>query len=164
MTRSTPIEPSRHADGRPMLLAGLRRVHAFADAPRDVPAQWQEFHRLAPIPGQVGAAAYGAVCATWPDRQAFEYMCAVEVADLAAVPAGLGRMRVPAQRYAVFAHDGHVSTIRATWDAIWNDWLPRSGVRPADTPDFERYGERFDPATGLGGVEIWFPIRGASGG
>ncbi len=29
----------------------------------------------------------------------------------------------------------------------------------ADAPDFERYGEEFDPRTGTGGVEIWIPIK-----
>lgn len=86
-------------------------------------------------------------------------MTAVEVADLAAIQPPLGRMRVPAQRYAVFTHEGPVAAIRDTWDAIWQDWLPRCGCEAADTPDFERYDERFDPATGSGVVEIWFPIR-----
>jgi len=28
----------------------------------------------------------------------------------------------------------------------------------ADAPTFERYDEKFDPATGNGGLEIWVPI------
>jgi AraC family transcriptional regulator len=56
-------------------------------------------------------------------------------------------------------HSGHISGLRATWDAIWNQWLPASGLETADTPDFELYDERFDRATGLGAIEIWFPIK-----
>jgi AraC family transcriptional regulator len=27
-------------------------------------------------------------------------------------------------------------------------------------PDFfERYGEEFDPQTGMGGIEVWIPIK-----
>jgi AraC family transcriptional regulator len=28
-----------------------------------------------------------------------------------------------------------------------------------DAPNFERYDEKFDPATGNGGLEIWVPVR-----
>jgi AraC family transcriptional regulator len=42
---------------------------------------------------------------------------------------------------------------------IWNQWLPASGLRAADAPNFERYDEKFDPLTGNGGLEIWLPVR-----
>jgi AraC family transcriptional regulator len=32
-------------------------------------------------------------------------------------------------------------------------------VKAADAPMFERYDETFDPRTGLGGVELWVPIK-----
>jgi len=87
-----------------------------------------------------------------------EYMCAVEVTSFDQAPAGAGRMRVPAQRYAVFTHEGHVSGISKAWMRIWNEWIPRSGHRIAHTPEFERYDERFDPKTEGGVVEIWCSI------
>lgn len=142
-----------------MLIAGLRRRHTFGGAARSISEQWEDFARLAPIPDRRGATTYGVMCATDLPAQSFEYMSGAEVAAFEALPIGLGRMRVPAQRYAVFEHAGHVSTLRETWGAIWHDWVPRSGIKPADTPDFELYGERFDPATGTGVVEIWFPVE-----
>ena len=36
---------------------------------------------------------------------------------------------------------------------------PTSGLKPAPTPDFERYDERFNPTAGEGPIEIWFPIQ-----
>ena len=153
------IEPSRIEEGRAMLLGGIRRHHAFADAARDIPRQWAEFAALLELPGQQGRTTYGVVCGNDPEQQSFEYMTAVEVADLAAIQPPLGRMRVPAQRYAVFTHRGHVSGLRETWAAIWSDWLPRSGEHAANTPDFERYDPaRFDARTGTGEIEIWFPV------
>ena len=53
----------------------------------------------------------------------------------------------------------HISTIRRTINTIWNHWLPASGLKAADAPNFERYDENFDPLTGDGGLEIWIPVR-----
>jgi predicted transcriptional regulator YdeE len=153
------LEPVRFVDGPAMLLAGIRREHAYADAPRGIPAQWEAFRALGALPGQVDGVAYGVICGSAPERQVFEYMCAVEVRDLAAVPAGMGRMRVQPQRYAVFAHAGPLATLHETWAAVWHEWLPRSGYEGVHAPDFERYDAAFDPRTGTGVVEIWYPVR-----
>lgn len=152
------LEPTRIADGHAMLLAGLRRHHGFAEAVATIPAQWEDFRRLGPLPGQRDTVVYGVVCGSVPERETFEYLSGVEVASFDGLPRELGRMRVPAQRYAVFTHRGHVAALRATWDAIWREWLPRSGEQPANTPDFERYDARYDAAAGTGAIEIWFPI------
>ena len=53
----------------------------------------------------------------------------------------------------------HISTIRSSFYTIWNKWLPDSGHEIADAPNFERYGEAFDPRRGTGGVEIWIPLE-----
>jgi AraC family transcriptional regulator len=59
----------------------------------------------------------------------------------------------------VFSHREHISTIRRTVKTIWSKWLPESGHEIADAPNFERFGEELDPKTGLGGFEIWIPIK-----
>ena len=152
------LKEQRYENGRPMLFAGIRRHHAFARASEDIPRQWRDFEKLDKLPGQVGTTAYGGICGGDPKTQTMEYMCAVEVASFDGLPKELGRMRVPAARYAVFLHADNVSTVRATWDQILSQWLPSSGMRSANTPDFEVYDERFDPVTGLGGVEIWVSV------
>lgn len=152
--------PPRFEDGRAMLLAGLRAHHDFDAAGAGIPAQWQRFLGFGLVP-PTGATIYGVMCGTDQAQRRFEYMCAVEVPSFEALPADFGRMRIPAQHYAVFTHKGHMSTIRQTWDAIWSQWLPTSGFRPANTPDFERYDKRFNPMTGAGVMEIWFPIERA---
>jgi AraC family transcriptional regulator len=124
-----------------------------------MPAQWKEFLRMGMPPGRVGTATYGVICSGDPKARTVEYMTAVEVAAFEGVPAEYGRVRVFPQTYAVFTHRDHVSTIGKTWDAIWNDWLPRSGHQTAPAPDFELYDERFDPRTGAGEIEIWVPVQ-----
>ena len=145
-----------------MLFAGIRRKHTFASMGKDIPRQWEEFEKLGKLPGQLGATGYGAICGGDPQNQTMEYMCAAEVKSFDAVPKELGRMRVPAARYAVFLHEGNVATIQYTWKQIFEVWLPGSGMQSAQTPDFEVYGERFDSATGEGGVEIWLGVRPAN--
>lgn len=157
----TPIEPERFADGRSMLLAGPRRTHTFADAPRTIAAQWAELEALGPIPGRRGTAAYGAICGADPRAGTMEFLCGVEVETFGGLPPEIGRMRVPPRHYAVFIHRGGRSTVQETWMAIWDEWMPRSGYVPVQTPDFELYGDRFDARTGTGEIEIWVPVRRA---
>ena len=83
----------------------------------------------------------------------------MEVAGFSDLPGEFARVRIPAQRYAVFTHRDHISTIRRTWKTIWHKWLPESGHELADAPTFERYGEAFDPRSGRGGLEIWLPLK-----
>ena len=141
-----------------MLLGGIRRKHTFAGMGRDIPLQWDDFLKLGRLPGQVGDVAYGAICGGDPKTQTMEYLCGAEVSSFDDLPKDLGRMRVPPVRYAVFLHAGNVSTLQQTWREIFSNWLPNSGFDSAHTPDFERYDERFDGATGDGGVEIWVGI------
>ncbi|MBS0640032.1 MAG: AraC family transcriptional regulator [Proteobacteria bacterium] len=154
---TTPLPEPRIEPGRTMLVAGLRDHFAF-EALGGLPALWQRVAaRLGQIPGQVGHVAYG-VCYGM-DGSGFDYLAGVEVAPGTDVPSDLASIRVAAPRYAVFTHAGHVSTVRTTFMAIFNDWLPRSGYQFAEAPVFERYDERFDPHTGKGGFELWIPIR-----
>lgn len=154
----TAIQPIRIAEGRAMLLAGLRRHHTYAGAAEGIPAQWRELVALGTLPGQVGSTRYGVLCGASPEERTMEYMCAVEVDGFGALPPEMGRMRVPPQHYAVFEHRGHVSTLAAAWQAAW-DALPGLGYAPLHGPEFERYGEAYDPATGMGGMEIWAAIH-----
>lgn len=141
-----------------MLLAGVRRQHAFADVPAGIPAQWRELEKLGALPGQLGGVAYGAICGADVAAQRMEYLCGYEVAAFESLPKGIGRMRVPAGDYAVFWHAGDVADVRASWQYIFATWLPRSGMESAHVPDFERYDERFDPLTGRGGIELWVGV------
>jgi AraC family transcriptional regulator len=86
-------------------------------------------------------------------------MCGVEVSEFSSVPPEFARLRIPERRYAVFFHREHISSIRNTINTIWSQWLPESGHEVADAPTFELYSEKFDGLSGLGGVELWIPIK-----
>jgi len=58
-------------------------------------------------------------------------------------------------------HEGHISGIRNTWSAIYNNWLPNSGFKLTDMPEFELYSEDFDPVEETGSVSIYIPVATA---
>ena len=146
-------EPVRFETGKAMLLGGLRRHHSFQHG--DFGGQWRDFSALGPLPGQLGEHAYGVICAATATE--CEYMCAVEVAALEVLPPGIGRMRITPQTYAVFLHRGHVDALPQTWQQALA-WLAHSGYESAHQPDFERYGDAFDPDSGSGEVEVWLAV------
>jgi AraC family transcriptional regulator len=160
MDETVPIklEPPHFQIGKRLLITGIGARYR-CEASAGIPSQWQRFQpHLGYILGQVGRAAYG-VCCNTDDAGNFDYVCGVEVKDFSRIPPDWSRVRIPEQRYAVFAQREHISTIRSTWQTIWNHWLLESEYQVVDAPDFERYGESFNPATGMGGFEIWVPIK-----
>ncbi|PCE23155.1 AraC family transcriptional regulator [Paraburkholderia acidicola] len=157
-TLLTELASPRFETAVPLCIAGLSERYT-CDTSSGIPAQWQRFStHFGKVPGQVGMVAYG-VCYNADESGNFDYLCGVEVRDFSGVSAPLAHLRIPEQRYAVFTHREHVSTIRRTWSTIWNTWLPESGHAPADAPSFERYDEAFDPVSGMGGFEIWLPLK-----
>ena len=159
---STPIDnlqAPRFETCKPLLVAGLGERYNWESGGPAIPGLWQRFHQsVAHIPGRIGKVAYG-VCCNADDAGNFDYIAGVEVSDFSDLPSEFSRVRIPEQRYAVFTHRDHISSIRRTINTIWNQWLPASGLKAADAPNFERYDENFDPLTGNGGLEIWIPVR-----
>ncbi len=157
------LEAPRFEDGKALLIAGLRKRYA----PREmngIPAQWQSFvPHIGKIAGQVGYTAYG-VCWQAGDDGTIEYLTGVEVSGFLGVPDNFTVASLPATKYAVFPHREHVMKLRDTIDAIFHKWLPQSGHEACgdvkDTPAFfERYSEEFNPQTGMGGMEVWIPLK-----
>jgi AraC family transcriptional regulator len=154
------LEPPRFERRPATLFVGLAQRHAF-ESPQNIPAQWQKFMACyGDIPDKVQPIPVG-VSMDMDEDGNFEYVCAVEVSKFSGTPKGLIELRVAAQNYAVFLHAGHVSTLSATYAAIWNQWQPGHNRVVADAPNLERHCETFDPRTGMGGVEIWIPVREA---
>jgi AraC family transcriptional regulator len=152
------IPEPRIAVRGPLLLAGLAQTHT-QESSAGIPAQWQAFGpHIGQVPGQTGKSAYG-VMYNGDEHGNMDYLAGVEVRDFGSLPAAFTRLRVPEQQFAIFAHPGHISTIRSTWHTIWSVWLPDSGFEPTDAPLIEFYPETFDPATGSGGLELWVPVR-----
>jgi AraC family transcriptional regulator len=124
-----------------------------------IPAQWQRFvPHLGHIPGQIGGVTYGLL---FPSAKPghWDYVCGVQVSGFAHLTTEFQQFSLDKKKYAVFSHGGYISTLRDTWDHIWNKWLPESGIRISSGARIERYSETFRPAA-TGGVEIWIPLKG----
>jgi AraC family transcriptional regulator len=153
------LEPPRFQTGKPLLIAGLGERITPENGGAGIPSQWSRFHQAVQnIPDRVGKVAYG-VCCNGDDTGNFDYIAGVEVSDFSDLPREFSRVRIPDQKYAVFTHRDHISTIRRTVNTIWNHWLPAASLKAADAPNFERYDENFNPLTGDGGLEIWIPVK-----
>jgi len=156
------LKPARFENGKPLLIAGVGERHTW-ETSKAIPAQWQRFvPYLGNIPRQVGRTTFG-VSYNGDDVGNFDYIAGTEVTDFSDLPATFSRLRVGPQTYAVFAHHEHISAIRRTVCTIWTKWLPDSGHEVVDAPSFERFDEAFDFRTGMGGLEIWIPIKGCAG-
>lgn len=152
----------RFVDLPPLLIAGMREPMS-EQSMRTIPVLWQKFRPyINKIPHQTNAVAYGlCVCGSKIRSGDFYYMAGCEVSEFTDLPAELSPSIVPAHTYAVFPHAGHVSEIRAAIDYIFDQWLPTSDYEHhSDSIHFfERYAQDFDPAKGVGGIEIWLPLK-----
>ena len=165
--QSLGLEAPRFEYGRELLIAGLSERYALPTYSA-ITEQWHCFvPHLGQISGHVGRDTYGVCWQSTKDHGGgnsggsgceFDYLSGVEVSATDGLPADFQHVRIPAQRYVVFAHTRHISQIAATIDTIWNKWLPDSGLKAAATPSFERYTPEFNPESGFGGTEIWIPL------
>jgi AraC family transcriptional regulator len=151
----------RYVELSPLLVAGMREPLHEQNA-QTIPIWWQKFAPfIGKIPHQIGQVAYGlCVQSSESSNGSFYYMAGCEVSEFADLLSELSPLIVPAHKYAVFNHGGHVSKITDTIDYVFDKWLPESGQKhnAQSIHFFERYGENFNPQSGLGGMEIWLPI------
>jgi AraC family transcriptional regulator len=107
----------------------------------------------------VSDVAYGVMGNIDMDTGVFDYLAGLEVREDVATPEGLDRWPVPAGTYGVFPCT--LPTLMQAFQAAYETWLPRSGYRRAEGPEFEQYGSTFDPADPESEMEIWIPIEAA---
>jgi len=146
----------------PLLIAGMREPLNEQSA-QSIPELWKKFSPyIGKIPFQKNVVGYGlCVCSSESSNGCYYYMAGCEVSEFGHLPADLSPLIVPAHKYAIFKHEGYVSAIRETIDYVFDEWLPSAAFihNPQSIHFFERYSEEFDPATGLGGMEIWLPLK-----
>ncbi len=105
-----------------------------------------------------GTVSYGASM-NYDETGAFDYLCGLAEPVRTYAFTNSKSARIPSGLYAKFLHTGHISSIRESWNAIYNKWLPHSDYTVANSPEFECYSEDFNPITGTGNVSIHLPVR-----
>src|SRR5436305_14850514 len=147
-----------------ILIAGSQK-HYTAQNLNELESQWESLP-FGKIPGQRGKVGYGVVFDGKENECDFEYLAGAEVSTFDGLPMHSARVSVPAQKYAIFPHRDHVSKLRNTIDAAVKTWLRQAlanGIAAPPSPGqpwmIEYYGEDFDPKTGMGTMEVWFPVK-----
>lgn len=143
-----------------MRLAGLNQ-HYTGRTASSIPDQWTRFRPFidAMAEGRKGDA-FAVVGRMDEGSDGFDYFVALPIGPTEDALPGLTVMTLPAARYARFRHEGHISDIRATCAAVFEDGLP-AAKHEANHTHFsfmEYYGPDFEPSTGSGTVEIWVAL------
>jgi predicted transcriptional regulator YdeE/DNA-binding transcriptional MerR regulator len=143
--KETIMEP-KMIDRPAFDVAGL--LYVGKNQNQEIAAMWGDFNRRAEelLPSAVpNTYAYG-VClmASGLPEGCFEYVAGFEVREGALIPEGMVVRHIPACKYAVFSHTGAMEGLRKTFDSIFSEWIPASGLEPV-TPeiDIEVYTEEF---------------------
>jgi AraC family transcriptional regulator len=125
----------------------------------EVPQLWGG---LGPRSGEIanvvkGNVAYGISANLDAETGEFDYVAGYEVSSTESVPEGMACFEVPGGKYAVFTTT--LPKIGETFQYAYHTWLPQSDYQPAAGPDFELYGEYFDPRDPESEFEVYIPVQ-----
>ena len=146
----------------PFTVVGLKRRGTSENVTDEVPPMWGRLmQRQSEISGRVNQReAYGIIGNCDEDTKEYDYVAGFEVAGDPQVPDGMVSWVVPGQTYAVFPTT--LPTLMETFNYICGVWLPQSEWERDTGPEFEFYGEDFDPHTDDFRMEIYVPVVRAS--
>lgn len=122
-----------------------------ADASARIPEQWRAFRRAHPEL-ESGGRFYGASPCAGDHK--IHYLTGVVEDE----PVDSERLTLEAGEYAVVRVDDP-ALLRETWVWLLRTWLPGSGRRERNAPEFERFTEVSENGLPFGPVEIWIPLE-----
>ena len=94
------------------------------------------------------------------DSDNLRVMCGCVVPDDTAVEGEIGKTTLAGGTYAVGHFELDAADYSTAWDAMYGEWLPKSGYQPDDRPSLEIY--RNNPQTHPEGkhiVDICVPVK-----
>ena len=143
---------------RSFIVSGFSKRYSTHTKPA-IPSLWHELDQyLERLEGQLNVTSYG-VCSNFSDAGCFDYLCGIDASLPDAGVVARQDIVIPSGLYASFQHSGHISGIRSSWNEVYNNWLPHSGHRLINSPEFECYSADFDPVSGHGSVTINIPVE-----
>lgn len=138
-----------------VLLIGTMATYASqAEASERIAQQWRAFRLTHPALESSSNFYGGSPCTG--DRK-IHYLTGVALESPESV-AGGERLTLEAGEYAV-VRVNDAALLRDTWIWLLRDWLPTSGRREKNAPEFERFTGISEAGTPIGWVEIWIPLE-----
>jgi len=130
---------------------------------REISELWHRFiNRAQEIQHQTHTDIALGVFGEMSEDGAFSYLAGYQVEQIEEIPPGMTDKHLPAAQYAVFTHHGPLFDtaydLNATYQYIFNDWLPHSGYQRAKSSAFERYDERFALGQEHSEMDIYIPL------
>ncbi len=124
----------------------------------EIPQLWEQFGpKMGILPHRVDAQTCYGVCDAFDEEaKVFDYIAGCEVKPGEQMPKGIVTRAIPAQTYAVFTTT--LPEIQATMGYIYGTWMPSSEYKRGDGPEFELYGEDFDPDDPASRLYIYVPV------
>jgi AraC family transcriptional regulator len=136
------------------LIGVMATYNTQAEASEGIPQQWRAFLRTHPTL-QSSSKLYGASPCTG-DRK-IHYLTGI-AQEGPEIVAGGERLTLDAGEHAVVRVDDG-ALLRDTWIWLLTHWLPTSGRREKNAPEFERYTSISGAGAPVGPVEIWIPLE-----
>lgn len=137
-----------------LLIGRMATYDSQAEASQHIPQQWRAFRLTHPTLGS-SSKFYGASPCTG-DRKV-HYLAGVEQEGPETVVGG-EPLILEAGEYAVVGVN-NTALLRDTWIWLLGSWLPASGRREKNAPEFERFTSISEDGTPIGPVEIWIPLE-----
>jgi AraC family transcriptional regulator len=124
----------------------------------EIPQLWGQFvPRIPEIQDRnPDPATYGVMSNFDEATGEFDYVAALHVNSASVLPEGMVSVDIPAARYVVFTCT--LPALSSTYRQI-HQWLPQSRYEHAGTPEYEYYGEHFDPENPDSPMSVYIPIR-----
>ncbi|HPN39492.1 MAG TPA: GyrI-like domain-containing protein [Melioribacteraceae bacterium] len=88
------------------------------------------------------------------------YYASITINENTEIPKGIGKLKLPAGKYAVIKFEGSDDDFKTAYDEIYGTWLPNNGYVPTDSPCYEIYHSTSEQhLKGLYIVDICMPIK-----
>ena len=130
----------------------------------EIPQLWAALVGALPLKGQSPSwATYGVVWSADRETGSFQYMAGVGAGPDCELPKGFTVKQIPAATYVVFriALNGSAlhPQVKSAMATIWGELIPASGLRVADSPDFELYDGQFAPDQPGAVIDFHVPVE-----
>jgi AraC family transcriptional regulator len=146
--------PVFRAADEALLIGTMATYNSQAEASQGIPQQWRTFRLVHPALAS-NSNFYGASPCTGDGK--IHYLTGVAQARPESVIGGQ-LLTLEAGEYAMVRVNDPAG-LRDTWIWLLGHWLPASGRREKNAPEFERFSSISENGTPIGPVEIWIPLE-----